>query len=228
MRACDGCRRRKIKCDSATTNTWPCAACVRLKLKCVPPTLSFESDQGESDKPHEEKTPDANLHHEASQSAMRPVQNSVPPQATMPVSAQYPQPMGLDQLAPYVQRQDSLQYSPVPPTVPQSLHYTPRLYTMEPAPAPAPQLNAPERHVAWTGEDALSMSNISDALGELQITYDAVGALSAAARSSMLTGQRHISRTTKRPLQTHRQPKRSRCNYRLARHTTTRCASHQR
>lgn len=37
MRACEGCRRRKIKCDAATTNTWPCAACIRLKLHCVRP-----------------------------------------------------------------------------------------------------------------------------------------------------------------------------------------------
>ena len=41
MRACEGCRRRKIKCDSATTNQWPCAACVRLKLPCVPPTVNY-------------------------------------------------------------------------------------------------------------------------------------------------------------------------------------------
>lgn len=37
MRACEGCRRRKIKCDAATNNSWPCAACVRLKLQCVRP-----------------------------------------------------------------------------------------------------------------------------------------------------------------------------------------------
>ena len=42
MRACEGCRKRKIKCDAATTNEWPCAACVRLKLQCVPPTASFD------------------------------------------------------------------------------------------------------------------------------------------------------------------------------------------
>ena len=41
MRACEGCRRRKIKCDAATTNAWPCAACVRLKLHCVPPTVNY-------------------------------------------------------------------------------------------------------------------------------------------------------------------------------------------
>ncbi|EWC45147.1 hypothetical protein DRE_06035 [Drechslerella stenobrocha 248] len=42
MRACEGCRRRKIKCDAATTNTWPCSACKRLKLTCVPPTMNFD------------------------------------------------------------------------------------------------------------------------------------------------------------------------------------------
>ncbi|EXJ57209.1 hypothetical protein A1O7_07556 [Cladophialophora yegresii CBS 114405] len=48
MRACEGCRRRKIKCDSATTNTWPCAACVRLKLHCVPPAGGLEEDAGDT------------------------------------------------------------------------------------------------------------------------------------------------------------------------------------
>ena len=44
MRACEGCRRRKIKCDSATTNIWPCSACTRLKLSCVPPTTGTDGD----------------------------------------------------------------------------------------------------------------------------------------------------------------------------------------
>ncbi len=44
MRACEGCRRRKIKCDAATTNSWPCGACVRLKQNCIPPTLSYDRD----------------------------------------------------------------------------------------------------------------------------------------------------------------------------------------
>ncbi|ATY62568.1 Fungal transcriptional regulatory [Cordyceps militaris] len=42
MRACEGCRRRKIKCDAATTNSWPCSACIRLKLHCVRPN-GFDS-----------------------------------------------------------------------------------------------------------------------------------------------------------------------------------------
>lgn len=46
MRACEGCRRRKIKCDAATSNSWPCAACVRLKLHCVPPSLNYDRIHG--------------------------------------------------------------------------------------------------------------------------------------------------------------------------------------
>lgn len=44
MRACNGCRKRKIKCDAATTNTWPCSACTRLKHVCVPPTIGQDGD----------------------------------------------------------------------------------------------------------------------------------------------------------------------------------------
>lgn len=44
MRACEGCRKRKIKCDAATTNTWPCSACLRLKLHCVRPNGYEGSD----------------------------------------------------------------------------------------------------------------------------------------------------------------------------------------
>ena len=45
MRACEGCRRRKIRCDSATTNEWPCAACVRLKLNCITPNVDYSRVQ---------------------------------------------------------------------------------------------------------------------------------------------------------------------------------------
>ncbi|KAK3116395.1 hypothetical protein LTR53_003259 [Teratosphaeriaceae sp. CCFEE 6253] len=46
MRACDGCRKRKIRCDGALQNgPWPCGACLRLKLKCLPPTLDPDDEQ---------------------------------------------------------------------------------------------------------------------------------------------------------------------------------------
>lgn len=46
IRACEQCRRRKIKCDAATTNTWPCPACIRLQLHCVPPTVQYDGGNG--------------------------------------------------------------------------------------------------------------------------------------------------------------------------------------
>ena len=89
MRACEGCRRRKIRCDSATTNLWPCAACVRLKLNCIPPTVNYNRVQGagsnasglervldfdnssggsgdEDYPPHLQPQPHPQLHHQAS------------------------------------------------------------------------------------------------------------------------------------------------------------------
>ena len=42
MRACEGCRKRKIKCDGATTSNWPCGSCTRLKQKCNPPVLNID------------------------------------------------------------------------------------------------------------------------------------------------------------------------------------------
>ena len=42
MRACEGCRRRKIKCDAVTTNQWPCASCQRLRATCTPPTVNHD------------------------------------------------------------------------------------------------------------------------------------------------------------------------------------------
>ncbi|OOF96232.1 hypothetical protein ASPCADRAFT_47118 [Aspergillus carbonarius ITEM 5010] len=44
QKTCNGCRKRKIKCDAATTNTWPCSACTRLKLVCVPPTIGHDGE----------------------------------------------------------------------------------------------------------------------------------------------------------------------------------------
>ena len=49
MRACEGCRRRKIKCDSATTNIWPCSACTRLKLSCIPPATGTDGELADNE-----------------------------------------------------------------------------------------------------------------------------------------------------------------------------------
>lgn len=57
MRACSGCRKRKIKCDSATTNIWPCSACTRLKLVCVPPAIGQDGDFNTYDQAEEVAQP---------------------------------------------------------------------------------------------------------------------------------------------------------------------------
>ncbi|KAI9890837.1 MAG: hypothetical protein M1814_003621 [Vezdaea aestivalis] len=53
MRACEGCRRRKIKCDAATTNIWPCSACTRLKGRCVPPAIDGDTDLSSGIQPYD-------------------------------------------------------------------------------------------------------------------------------------------------------------------------------
>lgn len=71
MRACEGCRRRKIKCDAATTNTWPCAACKRLKLTCVPPVGGADGELSLLDTTDDQFVP---------QSSTTPVQQYPPDQ----------------------------------------------------------------------------------------------------------------------------------------------------
>lgn len=80
MRACEGCRRRKIKCDSATTNTWPCAACVRLKLHCVPPAGGLDGDAGDGAPDNVvDQTVEAQSYTSAPSMHVPPSQNYVPP-----------------------------------------------------------------------------------------------------------------------------------------------------
>ncbi|KAI5288453.1 hypothetical protein KEM55_009087, partial [Ascosphaera atra] len=57
MRACAACRKRKIRCDAATTNTWPCSACTRLKLDCVPPSRDREREQQQQQQQQQQQLP---------------------------------------------------------------------------------------------------------------------------------------------------------------------------
>ncbi|KAK4149127.1 hypothetical protein C8A00DRAFT_19148 [Chaetomidium leptoderma] len=119
MRACEGCRRRKIKCDAATTNTWPCSACIRLKLHCVRPngfdsseSQVYESPQSQFESPHvpddfRQQLPLQDqqlLGHGPKPAPMYPAQTSYQDTSGLYHSVQYgePQPM-----------QHDLQYAPV-------------------------------------------------------------------------------------------------------------------
>ncbi|RSL82776.1 hypothetical protein CEP52_016880 [Fusarium oligoseptatum] len=39
-RACENCRKRRTKCDTAKTDTWPCSQCIKLQIDCVLPNGS--------------------------------------------------------------------------------------------------------------------------------------------------------------------------------------------
>ncbi|KAI0432377.1 fungal-specific transcription factor domain-containing protein [Xylaria sp. FL1042] len=126
MRACEGCRRRKIKCDAATTNTWPCSACIRLKLHCVRPNAQYEGSPEESH-PYEPSRADfeagqesfrqmAAMQQPSSQHMMAPGHPKAPMYASPPGSysnhqAVYP----LSQYGDTASVQQHIPYGSVPP-----------------------------------------------------------------------------------------------------------------
>jgi hypothetical protein len=188
MRACEGCRRRKIKCDAATTNAWPCAACIRLKLNCVPPTVSYDKDYNPNTqtfeletRPLEYNAPAPNLQHDYQPqdglSGSHGLQQ-VPGPLSTPVTGSFPESMRMYQTAPYVeqQAQDHLHYAsmPQPQIVQQAINYhTPQMYSEAPPSASAPTMTMtpPATEGNWKQD---SSSNLAEALGELKIDSDAV------------------------------------------------------
>lgn len=184
MRACEGCRRRKIKCDAATTNAWPCAACIRLKLNCVPPTVSYDKDFNGSQtfeldsKGLDYASDDPSPHeYQSHQSMGHGMHHQMAPSMPTPVSAMY-------QTSPYPSQhsQEALQYQPMsqPQVVQQTMSYAaPQAYSQPSAHPPAMTMTPPESETAWRSD---SVSNITDALGELKIDHTAIGEQEAEDR----------------------------------------------
>ncbi|KAF1975677.1 hypothetical protein BU23DRAFT_66258 [Bimuria novae-zelandiae CBS 107.79] len=186
MRACEGCRRRKIKCDAATTNAWPCAACIRLKLNCVPPTVSYDKDYNATTQTYEleekplEYASAPNPQHNFQRPPAMPGNQGLPPHmsGSMPatVTAPYTDEMRLYQNAPYGEHQphDHIQYAPMPQqqVVQQNLNYPPQMYSDAPPAAPTMTMTPPETESHHWKQD--STSSLADALGELKIEHDAV------------------------------------------------------
>ncbi|KAF1940230.1 hypothetical protein EJ02DRAFT_350457 [Clathrospora elynae] len=168
MRACEGCRRRKIKCDAATTNAWPCAACIRLKLNCVPPTVSYEKDYNGTQTFELEPKPldyvsDAPPQHDY----QRHPSMSLPHQ--IPAAAMY-------QSSPYADQhsQEPIHYQPMsqPQVVQQNISYAPpQNFSRPSAPPPPALMTPPESEPHWRSD---SVGSLSDALGELKIDHTAV------------------------------------------------------
>ncbi|KAF2468272.1 uncharacterized protein BDR25DRAFT_327025 [Lindgomyces ingoldianus] len=185
MRACEGCRRRKIKCDAATTNAWPCAACIRLKLNCVPPTVSYDKDFNSGTQTFELETKPAeyavsavNSQHDYQRHAVMPheLASQMPASLPTPVTATYAESIRMYQTSPYMEQspQDHIQYPPMaqPQVVGPNITYQPhQMYSEAQSAAPAPSMSPPATEPNWRSDPS---SNLADALGELKIDYTAV------------------------------------------------------
>ncbi|KAF3113990.1 hypothetical protein TWF569_010299 [Orbilia oligospora] len=184
MRACEGCRRRKIKCDAATTNTWPCSACKRLKLTCVPPTMQF-------DKGFQTQTidfgDDVDGHSSGGEEDYLPPQQQVPTQGFLRRSTStgsLPHYIGRDhfgvrpaaqlQVAPHTSFMPGLYSNPAQALpVDTSVDFNPsNLYT---TPPPTIQQQIPgtaASHASWRSESPVTTFNtagVQEVLGQLKI-----------------------------------------------------------
>ena len=186
MRACEGCRRRKIKCDAATSNQWPCAACVRLKLHCVPPTVNYERTHSNGgrltglesvlDFDTSNGSGEEDYH---PQTGVQHYYDGVPnPQDMQPSHGSFNNGMGAFHTPPYSDRAPSMNdsfYDDVPGINlrPEQSFQEPPSYAQVNGAAVPTGLNGS----VWTTEQ-FSAAELSDVLGELKINENGEGMLS--------------------------------------------------
>ena len=187
MRACEGCRRRKIKCDAATTNTWPCSACIRLKLQCVPPTINYDREfQADSESFEAERgggfverggSADDYHQHVSMQQQLVGSQKNVPPIYTQ--QGPYTDGVGVYGTVSYGEpssghSQQSMHYDTLHTPVSvleQHQHYSPsHVYP----PPQLPQNPHPESPVMYDQEQ-YGQQNLADLLGELKMDEAGTG-----------------------------------------------------
>ena len=186
MRACEGCRRRKIKCDAATTNSWPCAACVRLKIFCVPPTVNYDRARaGSGSASGLERVLDFDTSSGSGDdeygSQIRANQGfdiGNASEQVHPSQSSYGDGLGVFHTPPYSERPPSLpdySYSDVP---------TIRSSNRNPSYHDPPAFQRSNSHTIPSSEnsevwstDSYSAVNLSDVLGELKIDETGIGML---------------------------------------------------
>ncbi|KAF3929818.1 hypothetical protein AA313_de0204428 [Arthrobotrys entomopaga] len=183
MRACEGCRRRKIKCDAATTNTWPCSACKRLKLTCVPPTTQF--DKGFQSHTVDFGDDEDNLSSGGEEESYLPPQPQMTNQGFLRRSTStgsLPHYSGRDhfgvrpatqlQVAPQTTFMSSLYANPQAPLAVDTGVDLNSLYTTPP-PALPPQIPGTDAsHASWRSESpvaAFNTAGVQEVLGQLKI-----------------------------------------------------------
>lgn len=181
MRACEGCRRRKIKCDAATTNTWPCSACTRLKLHCVPPTVNQEREFASGQNDEYDSGPEYMPSSEGGLDELPPRLNLQQP---LEGGATY---HSMDPNVHYGNNLNS--YTSVPYSAPLPDHHqiyqaTPTQLTPSSAtypsqhalfPSPPGQHGIPAAPAPYTPHDESPAEDLSEAFGELNIGVDGVG-----------------------------------------------------
>ena len=186
MRACEGCRRRKIKCDAATTNTWPCSACIRLKLHCVPPTVNYDRDFPTGPQVYEPErgeyesggSGDDEYHQQMSiQQQLAGPQKTIPPIYTQQVP--YSEAVGVYQPLQYGEpssshSQQTMHYgslnTPVS-VIEQHQHYAPQQVFPTPPLQQSSQQGSPEAYE----QDQYGQRDLSDLLGELRMNEAGTG-----------------------------------------------------
>lgn len=185
MRACEGCRKRKIKCDAATSNTWPCAPCTRLKLHCVPPSICYDTDtsptSSSADTRHR-RSSDNNREAEAAaypphainrQQSLQELNDAQrgavrPANSTMQLESIKAEPYRQRSISDEDVRSASVRHVPIP---------EPHLgYTATPAFPSSSRYHVvyPESNEEWRPD--VAAASLSEALGDLKIDHTAVGA----------------------------------------------------
>ncbi|EED16009.1 C6 finger domain protein, putative [Talaromyces stipitatus ATCC 10500] len=163
MRACNGCRKRKIKCDAATTNSWPCTACQRLKLVCVPPTIGQDGDQ---------TTPVQGV--EAEQAGFRDHSNqqqSIPHHELMQSNYVNEDPLLANNISPYgtyssyIPQNHGMYASAQTPEIAVTQHPYQNQYFQMGAPHGLPSADSG----VFVDPEQSTAENLSEALGELRI-----------------------------------------------------------
>ena len=186
MRACEGCRRRKIKCDAATTNAWPCAACVRLKLHCVPPTVNYDrshvagsnvsglervldfdnSSGGSGDEEFSQPTSSQNMYQMGSGPELISASQAPPYHSGFVTYSQPPYPEKLDSQQALGYDHISAMQMPAPAL---SFHRQASFHVQSVHP-----VHIADTSDAWAG-DQVSAANLHEVLGELKIDETGVG-----------------------------------------------------